>query len=139
MERREEFERAGVRARQRRRSTARALSARFDRDQGRIVVELSTGLIVAFRPEDAEGLERARPSDLKAIEISPSGFGLHFPRLDADLYIPALLDGFFGSRRWMAARLGARGGKATSEAKAAAARINGRLGGRPRKRDRELV
>lgn len=32
-----------------------------------------------------------------------------------------------------AAALGAKGGKATTEAKAAAARANGKLGGRPRK------
>ena len=45
----------------------------------------------------------------------------------------ALLEGFLGSRRWMAAEMGQRGGKATTEAKAAAARENGKLGGRPRK------
>jgi hypothetical protein len=60
-------------------------------------------------------------------------FGLHFPALDADLYIPALLEGFFGSKRWMAARLGELGGKARSAAKARASRANGRLGGRPKK------
>jgi hypothetical protein len=129
-----EFERANARARARRQNTARATSAKFDK--GKIVVELSTGLTISFRPRDGQGLENARPADLGDIEISPSGFGLHFPRLDADLYIPALLEGFFGSRRWAAARLGARGGKATSAAKAEAARANGLLGGRPRKHDR---
>jgi uncharacterized protein DUF2442 len=84
-------------------------------------------------------LEQATPPDLSEIEISPSGFGLHFPRIDADLYIPALLDGSFGSRRWMAARLGMRGGKAKTDAKAEASRTNGLLGGRPRKRNRELT
>ena len=58
-------------------------------------------------------MEQATPADLSEIEISPSGFGLHFPRIEADLYIPALLEGSFGSRRWMAARLGMRGGKAS--------------------------
>jgi hypothetical protein len=56
---------------------------------------------VSFAPEDAQGLENARPSQLKEIEISPSGFGLHFPALDADLYVPALLEGFLGSKSWM--------------------------------------
>lgn len=134
---RNEFERAIARGNARRQSTAHAVSASFDK--GKIVVELSTGLTISFRPRDAQGLEDARPADLKEIEISPSGFGLHFPRLDMDLYIPALLEGFFGSRRWAAARLGARGGKATSAAKTKASRTNGLLGGRPRKHDRELV
>jgi hypothetical protein len=62
----------------------------------------------------------------------PPGFGLYFPTLDADLYMPALLQGVFGSERWMAARLGARGGQARTAAKAASSRKNGRLGGRLR-------
>jgi hypothetical protein len=28
---------------------------------------------------------------LDEIEITPSGFGIHFPKLDADLYVPGLL------------------------------------------------
>lgn len=139
MVRRDEYARANARGSLRQRTTPRAISALFDKEQGRIVIELSTGLTVAFRPADAEGLETATPADLKEIEISPSGFGLHFPRIDADLYIPGLLEGFFGSRRWMAAQMGSRGGQAKGGAKAAAARTNGSLGGRPRKRDRELA
>jgi hypothetical protein len=136
---RSEFERANARGSERRRNSAHAVFAKFDKQQHKVVVELSTGLTISFHPRDAQGLENARPADLKEIEISPSGLGLYFPRLDVDLYIPGLLDGFFGSRRWAAAQLGARGGKATSVAKTEAARANGLLGGRPRKRHRELV
>ncbi len=113
--------------------TPTAVTARYDRRVGRIVIALSTGLEVAFKPHDAQGLESARPSQLAEIEISPSGLGLHFPRLDADLYIPALLQGFLGSRNWMAQAMGKAGGKASTPEKADAARANGRLGGRPRK------
>ena len=94
---------------------------------------LSSGLEIAFKPHDAHGLEAARPAQLANIEISPSGLGIHFPALDADLYLPALLEGFLGSRNWMASSLSKAGGKATSAHKASAARANGRLGGRPRK------
>jgi hypothetical protein len=52
---------------------------------------------------------------------------------DADIYVPALLRGVFGSKHWMAAHLGANGGKVRSGAKAAASRENGRKGGRQRK------
>jgi len=41
-----------------------------------------------------------------------TGLGLHWPKLDADVYVPALLQGVFGSKQWMAAQLGAVGGKA---------------------------
>ena len=111
----------------------RAVSARYDRRTGRIVITLSSRLIVAFSPQDAEGLEGASPEEISPIEISPTGFGIHFPRLDADLYLPALLEGFLGSKRWMASRLGEAGGRSRSKAKSAASERNGRLGGRPRK------
>ena len=111
----------------------RAVSARYDPKTGRIVIHLSSKLIVSFAPEDAQGLENARPSQLREIEISPSGFGLHFPAVDADLYVPGLLESFLGSKSWMASRLGRIGGQATSKAKKAASRANGKLGRRPRK------
>ncbi|MET0265438.1 MAG: DUF2442 domain-containing protein [Duganella sp.] len=79
------------------------------------------------------GLENARPADLADAEISPSGLGVHFPRIDADIYLPALLEGFLGSKRWMAAQMGKVGGQAATDAKKAAARENGKLGGRPKK------
>ena len=86
------------------RHTAIAVAARYDRGRGRVVIRLNTGLEVMFPPRDAEGLERATAADLEEIEISPTGLGLHFPRLDADLYVPGVLQGLFGSKRWMAAR-----------------------------------
>ncbi len=135
MAKRDEFERARARATRRRENEPYAVGVRYDRRQQRIVVELNTGLLVVFGPDMVEGLQDARPRDLQEIEISPSGFGLHFPRIDADVYLPGLFAGHFGSRRWMAAQLGQQGGAARSAIKAAAARANGKLGGRPRKRE----
>lgn len=80
-----------------------------------------------------EGLAGASPNDLAIIEIAPSGLGLHWPKLDANLYVPSLLAGQLGGKRWMAAHLGASGGGARSAAKAASSRENGRKGGRPLK------
>ena len=108
-------------------------SVRYDRRVGRVVISLASGLELAFSPKDAQGLEHAHPADLADAEISPSGLGIHFPHLDADLYIPALLEGFLGSKRWIAAEIGKVGGKASTEAKVAASRQNGKLGGRPKK------
>jgi hypothetical protein len=113
--------------------TPTAVMARYDRRVGRVVIALSTGLEIGFKPHDAQGLAAARPAQLADIEISPSGLGLHFPQLNADLYLPALLQGFLGSRQWMAQALGKAGGRAVTPEKADAARANGRLGGRPRK------
>jgi hypothetical protein len=131
----EEIESANERAAARLAKTPTATAARYDSRIGRLVIDLSSGLSIAFRPQDAQGLEQARPEDLTKVEISPSGLGLHFPALDADIYLPGLLEGFLGSRRWMAAQLGKAGGSATSRAKTAAVRANGKLGGRPKNVD----
>jgi len=127
------FRLANERGRQLRRRTSPVVAARYDGQSGRIVVTLQSGIDVSFSPSSAEGLRGARPSQLREIEITPSGLGIHFPKLDADLYLPALLQGVLGSRKWMAERLGAIGGSSTSPAKRRASRANGRLGGRPKK------
>ena len=134
MARNDTFEMADERAQALHKTLPRAVSARYDSASRRVVIDLSSKLSVSFSPLDAQGLENAKPSELDEIEISPSGFGIHFPKLDADLYVPALLEGFLGSTKWMAARLGQLGGRSQSRAKKAASRANGRLGGRPAKR-----
>ncbi len=116
------------------RQHAHATAVRYDRRRARVVVSLNTGVELAFPPVLAEGLADASPGDLAKIEITPSGLGLYWPKLDADLYVPGLLAGAFGGKRWMAAQLGAAGGSARSTAKSRAARANGKLGGRPRKK-----
>jgi hypothetical protein len=129
----QEYKEATARMKEMKASTPAAIAAYYDRKTKKIVVKLFNGLGIFFSPEDAQGLEGATAAQLSDVELTPSGLGLHFEKLDADLWIPALLEGSFGSRKWMAARLGAQGGKARSLAKRTAARANGALGGRPRK------
>jgi len=97
-----------------------AVAVRYDRRSARRVISFASGIDILFSPKQAQGLEVAQADDLADAQISPSGLGLHFPKLDADLYLPALLEGFLGSRRWRAAQNGRAGGKATSEAKSVA-------------------
>jgi hypothetical protein len=110
----------------------RAKSARYSRARRQIVVELTNGCTFMFPVDMAQGLSGASDAELSHVEILGSGFGLHWERLDADLSIPALIVGTFGSKAWMQ-ELARRGGTATSTSKAAAARANGAKGGRPRK------
>jgi hypothetical protein len=112
----------------------RAIAAHYDRDSQYVKIQLSSSVEMAFPAKSAQGLEAAKAAQLEKIIISRSGLGIYFPELDVDLYVPSLLAGFLGSRKWAAAKLGSRGGRSRSEAKAAASRRNGRLGGRPRKR-----
>lgn len=110
-----------------------AVSARFDARRARMVVELSNGVVIAFPPDLAQGLAGAPPAALRRVQIVGAGTGLHWPLIDADLHVQSLAAGVFGTRAWMT-ELARSAGKVRSPAKARAARKNGRLGGRPRKR-----
>jgi hypothetical protein len=110
----------------------RVESARYDRESDRIVVDLKNGATFMVPVSVLEGFANASPADIADIEITPSRAGLHWDKLDTDLSVPALLNGVFGSKPWMS-ELGRKGGSTASEAKASAARENGKKGGRPRK------
>jgi hypothetical protein len=99
-----EFEEANRRAREFDASHPKALSALYDQSTGMVVLRLNNGKDFKFPAHDAQGLENATPAQLSSIEISPSGYGIHFPKLDADLWVPSLLEGVFGSKKWMAER-----------------------------------
>jgi Protein of unknown function (DUF2442) len=107
-----------------------AISARYDK--GRIHVELNNGCAFVFPVQQAQGLAGAKITQLRAIEITAAGLSLHWPKLDADLYVPSLVKGVLGTKEWMA-QIGASGGKAVTVAKTTASRTNGKLGGRPKK------
>lgn len=109
----------------------RAKTARYDRASGRVEVELTNGCLFAFPVALAQGLRGAPAKDLEQVAIELEGEGLRWERLDADLLVPELLRGVFGSKRWKS-EVGRTLGRARSKAKASAARINGRKGGRPR-------
>jgi Protein of unknown function (DUF2442) len=124
---------ADARMKQRLAAGPSALQADYRSDDGRLVIALSNGVSVAIPARDIQGLEHASDEALSVIELTPLGDGLHFPAIDADLYVPALLADVIGSRTFMAKRLGRAGGASRSAVKAEAARANGARGGRPRK------
>jgi hypothetical protein len=83
-----------------------ATSVRYDRVGDTIVIEINNGAALTW---------------------------IEFEDLDAQFTIMSLLMGVYGGKQWMAEH-GQPGGMAQSEAKASAARENGRKGGRPRKK-----
>lgn len=108
----------------------RALSARYNRRTKRIDIELKNGCLFAFPAEYGQGLRGATVRQLEQVEVFPGGEGLHWEELDADLWVPGLVAGVFGSKAWMR-ELGRAGGRKRTEAKARASRENGKKGGRP--------
>lgn len=95
-----------------------------------LLVGLNNGRRLALPIEDLQGMGDATDEQVGNYEFLGHGTGIRFPDLDVDLYVPALIDGVYGNRRWMA-QLGKKGGSAKTEAKRRAARANGAKGGRP--------
>ena len=114
-------------------SEPRASAVRYDRATGRVEIDLVNGCLYAFPTELVQDLQGADPDALTDVEVDGLGFNLHFPTLDVDLYVPLLVSGMFGTRAWMTRALAQVAGRVSSPAKAAAARVNGAKGGRPRK------
>jgi Protein of unknown function (DUF2442) len=110
-----------------------AKGVRYDWATDRVIVDLNSGCTFAFPPRLVQGLGEATPEQLSQV-YTGSGIGLHWDELDVDITVAGLMNGIFGTSKWMASRAG----RSTTPAKAAAARENGKKGGRPRKDKHEL-
>jgi hypothetical protein len=98
------------------------------------ILKLSDGHRHVIPREELQGLQSATKEQLGRVEILGGGTGLHWPDLDADFYVPGLLRGVYGNKKWMA-EIGRSGGSVRSAAKKRAARVNGLKGGRPRQQE----
>jgi hypothetical protein len=124
---------AEARGREMLESEPRASAAHYEPATGRVVIDLMNGCGYAFPAALVQDLQGASHEDLAGVQVDGVGFNLHFPALDVDLYVPALVSGIFGTRAWMVRELARVAGQKTSPAKTLAARANGAKGGRPRK------
>jgi Protein of unknown function (DUF2442) len=127
-----EIEAAIVRGKAFEQYAPRAAKVTYRKKDDTIAVLLTTGVEVAIPRRLLQGLKAADARDVAEIEILGPGSTLHWEALDVDHGLASLLKGVFGNRRWMS-EIGRRGGSAQTAAKRAAARKNGRKGGRPRK------
>ena len=129
----EQLKRAEARGRKMLETEPRAVAAHYDAAAGRVVIDLANGCAYAFPANRVQDLHGASGEDLAKVEVDGAGFNLRWPSLGVDLYVPALVNGVFGNRAWMARELARLAGRTRSAKKAAAARSNGAKGGRPRK------
>lgn len=86
-----EFEEATRRGQELKESAPAAVSVRFDRGGGLLVIVLSSGDEVFVSPKLVRGLEDASPEDLDSGEVFYLGFAIRFPTIDADVYLPDLI------------------------------------------------
>ena len=118
----EDFEAITRRTAGRARRQLLAVSARYDRRGGRVMITLNNGAVVGFPLASLPGLEHAAPDDLRSMVVEGGGYGLRVACLDTDISVPQLLADQLGSTVMKRAVV-----------RAAASRANGKLGGRPRK------
>jgi hypothetical protein len=114
------------------RTEPRAREAHYDRATGRIVVELKQGGAFAFLPALYPELAGRSPEQLAAVQPAFSGEALEWEDLDVHIAVAGVLVRMLGPA--LPRAFAQKGGSATSERKAAAARANGARGGRPRTR-----
>ena len=128
-----EIEDAIARARSFEEDDPKVVRAEYQYGVDLIAMYFSNGMIVALPRNLLQGLRKATPAQLENVRIVGHGTGLQWPDLDVDHYVLGLLGGVFGTQKWMA-KIGRKGGSARSKKKINAARANGRMGGRPKKR-----
>ena len=96
----QEHDAATERGQQMLRDLPRATAVHFEPANRQITIALNRGFSIAFSPERSQDLANATPEQLGEVEISHPGFSIYFPRLDADLWVPSLVQGRFGNDHW---------------------------------------
>ena len=113
----------------------------YDIEKGAYRVNLSNGVTIGFPRKIIQGLAGRSLAELRDVHILPDGDTIEWGRLDLHHSLSELMAGSFGNAAWNeklvkkirrdAAR---RAGQAKSERKSASSRLNGGLGGRPKKK-----
>jgi hypothetical protein len=122
-----EIEAARVRGKAEMGSSASAV--RYDRRHDVIILTMRSGAIATIPRVLIPVVAHAEPSFTVEVELSPMGTSLRFPQLDADFAVQGLIRRAFNVNQ--ANRVA---GATKSPARAAASRLNGPKGGRPKKR-----
>ena len=82
----------------RRKDPSAIVEARYDRRSAAVILTFGSGASMTIPRGVIAGLEREPVSALEAVVLSLAGDALRWPLLDADVYVPGLVERAFGSR-----------------------------------------
>ncbi len=135
----QQFETATLNGQETITNSLKARKVSYNSRTKRLMVELENRLAVIIPANLIQIFKDATDEQIKDVEIAVHGLYLRWNSLDEDLFLPNLLQGVFGTEKWMAglkehlSNAGKKGGASRSDAKRAASAENGRRGGRPKK------
>ena len=79
----------------------RAVSVKYNKKTGRVIIDLITGVSFMFPASMAEELVDVSKPDLSDVSVLADGFAIYWKKIDVALSVPDLLKGVFGSKAWM--------------------------------------
>ena len=129
---RERFDRARTLGAAHAQDPSAVINARYEPASDAIRLTFRSGGSMMIPRRLITALARQPLSALRSISVSPAGDAVSWRALDVDVFVPGLVERAFGTRLFAAAT-GQRGGVRRTKAKAAAAKLNGARGGRPRR------
>lgn len=99
----EEIDEAIERARRFEKYDRRLVTANYSATTDSLRMTLNDGVTCIIPRALIQGLEGAKESHLKKMQILGNGTGLLWPILDVAHYVPGLLQGVYGTEKWMTA------------------------------------
>ncbi|MDP1647437.1 MAG: DUF2442 domain-containing protein [Rubrivivax sp.] len=70
----------------------RAVAARYLPERDRIEIDLASGWSVQVPRTFSARLAKASAQECERVELVDSGLGLHWPAIDEDWYVPAVIE-----------------------------------------------
>lgn len=107
-----------------------ATGFKFDPVRRIVSIRAEDGSRIDFPVSKIRELQNASDKEIRNGYITSAGDAIHWDELDAHYTVAGLAANIFGTKEWMR-ELAKIGGSKTSPAKAKAARLNGKKGGRP--------